>query len=401
MADPRVLPPAAADRLAAIPPSGIRRIFDEAARLRRQGHRVIDLHIGMPDFDTPAHIKSAARQALDEGHTRYTPNAGIPELRRAIACHIQETRGLTYDPETEIIVTVGANEAFMLCVLATLNPGDEVLTPVPGWPHVPACVSLASGVPVPVGLPEADGFQLDPDQVRQRLSPATQMLVVNSPHNPTGAVFAEARLRAAAALAESANLIVVSDEIYRRLVYEGPPPPSMATLPGMRDRTLLIDGFSKTYAMTGWRLGWVAGPARLMGVLLKVHQYTVTSATSFAQYGALAALEGPQDDVRQMLSEFDRRRRLVIETMARLSGVTLVRPTGAFYAYPRVTGLGMDGDRFASWLLEQEHVAVVPGSAFGEGQTGFVRLSYGASTADVVEAMARIENACARLARTP
>ncbi len=386
-----------AARMSTILPSGIRRIFDKAERLRLQGHDVKALDIGAPDFDTPAHIKDAAKQALDEGFVRYTANAGILPLRKAIASRLRLDCHITFDPESEIIVTVGANEAMLLCVLAMVDPGDEVLVPEPTWPHAQMCVRLAGGIPVMVPLSDQNGFQIRVEDIAARLTERTRMLLVNSPHNPTGTILSDSCLREIATLLRRMDIVVVSDEIYSRLVYEGPPAGSIAALPGMRERTLVINGFSKTYAMTGWRLGWVAGPRHFMDALLRVHQYSVTSATSFAQVGGLAALEGPHDDVVRMVQELDRRRLHVLDTIERIPGIKAVRPRGAMYVYARVDGLGTDGASFADWLLENYHVAVVPGDVFGEHQDAFVRISFGASFGDVREAMNRLEHACHRM----
>jgi aminotransferase len=383
-----------ANRVQGIPPSAIREIFDQAQLLRDSGIDVVDLQIGVPDFDTPSNIKEAAKRALDDGFVKYTANAGILPLRLAISERIQEDEGLTYDPLSEIIVTVGANEAVALCMLALLNPGDEVLIPEPAWSHAQMCAILAGAVPVLVPLEFDSEFRLDPDVVRSKITNRTRMLVLNSPHNPTGAVIDRETQQQLAQIAIESDIFVVSDEIYSRLTYDGVSATGIASVPGMQERTLVINGFSKTYAMTGWRMGWVSGPERLIKALLKIHQYTVTSTTSFAQIGALEALKGPQDFVSMLLGELDTRRQRVLETVQRLPMLDAIRPKGAFYVYVKVGDLGLDGHEFAAWLLENYHVAVIPGRAFGSNQDSFVRISFGSSFEQVDEGMARLEEAC-------
>lgn len=373
----------------------------ESQRLIALGHDVKELHIGQPDFETPVNIREAAKRALDAGATMYTTNAGILPLREAIAREMQRKSGLTYDPASEIIVTAGAIQALSLATSGILDPGDEVLILEPAWTYNHGCVRLANAIPVPVPMREEDGFQVDPAAVRARITPRTRMLMINSPHNPTGTILDPNTQRELAAIAIEHDLVVISDEIYTRLLYDGASVTSIATLPGMRERTLIVDGFSKTFSMTGWRLGWLAFPEPLYAGIIKVHQLTVTSSSSFSQYGAIEALEGPQDTVHAMLAELDTRRQIVLETVERIRELSLVRPRGAFYAYINVAGLGMDGEEFASWFLENYEVAVIPGSAFGSGQESYIRISYGASTADVAEAMRRLERACDELLSRP
>lgn len=375
-----------AQRVAAMPPSGIRRFFDIAATMPQ----VISLGIGEPDFDTPAPIMAAARRALDAGATHYTPNAGLLPLRRALSEHLARLYGVTYDPESEILVTVGVSEALYLAVTAVLDPGDEVIVPTPCFVSYQPEVILAGGRPVPLPLRAEDDFAPHPAALEAAITPRTRALLLNYPHNPTGALPTRAALAAVAEVAARHDLIVISDEIYDRLTY-GRPHVCLAALPGMRERTLLLGGFSKAYAMTGWRIGYVAGPRDLMTGLAKIHQYTIMCAPTLAQHAALAALQEGDEAVEAMRAEYDRRRRLMLEGL-RSIGLPTVEPHGAFYLFPEVRGLGLDDETFAWQLLEEEQVAVVPGSAFGPGGEGFVRCSY-------ATAYERLEQALERIAR--
>lgn len=389
--------PKIARRMNDIPPSGIRKVFDEAARLQREGKRILNFQIGRPDYDTPAHIKIAAKQALDDGFVHYTSNYGIIELREAIAGKLRLENDFVVDPQTELIVTVGANEAIMLAMLALVDPGDEVLIPNPAWAHYYYCVHLAGGVPVSVPLRGENGFQLDPDEVRQRITPRTKILVLNTPHNPTGSVLNRETLSVLAEITEQHDLLVLADEIYDRFIYTDQPHLSFATLPGMRERTLTINGFSKTYSMTGWRLGYIAASSQYIQMMIRIHQYTVTSACAFAQKGAVAALTGSQECVNEMVAEFHRRRNLVVEAVAQIPEVTLVPPAGAFYAYPNVQGLRLSDEELSTYLLHEYGIAVVPGSVFGEYGEGYLRFAFSCAYQDVQEGMQRFVTACQKL----
>lgn len=386
-----------AQRMQQIPPSGIRKVFDEAARLRKEGKSIINFQIGRPDYDTPTHIKSAAKQALDDGFVHYTSNYGIIELRQAIAQKLKRENNLEVDPETELIVTVGANEAIMLAMLALIDPGDEVLIPNPAWAHYYYCVRLAGGIPVSVPLRGQNGFQLDPDDVKQHITPRTRLLALNTPHNPTGSILNRPALEALAQIAQQHDLLVVADEIYDRFIYTKQEHISFATLPGMWERTLTINGFSKTYSMTGWRLGYVAAPNDFIRYMIRIHQYTVTSACAFAQKGAVAALAESQTCVADMVAEFHRRRNLVVDTISQIPEVELVSPAGAFYAFPNVRGLGLPDEELAAYLLHEFGVAVVPGSVFGEYGEGHLRFAFSCSYEDVQEGMQRFVQACHKL----
>ncbi|GAB4534749.1 MAG: pyridoxal phosphate-dependent aminotransferase [Anaerolineae bacterium] len=386
-----------ARRMDTIPFSGIRKIFQAAVELERQGKEIIHLEMGRPDFDTPGHIKEAAKQALDDGFVHYTSNYGIPELREAIARKLLVENGIQVDPENEVIVTVGANEAILLAMLALLDPDDEVLIPDPVWLHYFYCARLAGARPVHVPLREENGFQFDPSDLERAITPKARMIVVNSPHNPSGAVLDKETLEAIAQIAIRHDLLVISDEIYEKIIYDGVQHHSLASLPGMAERTLTVNGFSKAYSMTGWRLGYVAARKNLIDALIRVHQYSATCATSFAQKGAVAAYRASQDCVREMVSEFDRRRRFLVETLETIDGIHCVRPRGAFYVFPSVKKLGVDDEKLASYLLHEASVALVPGSAFGEYGQGHLRLSYANSYQNIATAVERIAEALRRL----
>jgi aspartate/methionine/tyrosine aminotransferase len=356
---------------------------------------VIFLETGRPDFDTPAHIKQAAKQALDAGDVHYTSNYGTLELRNAIAAKLQRENQLAYDPATEILVTIGAAEAIFDAFIGCLNPGDEVLYPEPSWVNYAAAARLAGAIPVPVPLREANGYQFDLDEVRTRITPRTRLLVVVSPHNPTGTVQAPATLRALAEVAERHNLLVISDEIYERILYEGHEHLSLAACPGMRQRTITINGFSKAFSMTGWRLGYAAAPQSIIQVMNRVHQYNVSCASSFAQAGGVAALQGPQDCVAAMVAEFKRRRDLVVPAINGIQRLSCLQPGGAFYVWVNVSQMGVPSEEFSIKLLEVEHVSSVPGEVFGGVGHGYVRFSYANSYERLEEAMRRLARFCA------
>lgn len=380
-----------------IPFSGIRKVFEKAKRLEEEGQRVINLGIGRPDFDTPAHIKQAAKEALDAGMVHYSSNYGLPELREAIAARLERDNGLTYDPNGEIIVTVGANEAVLMSMAATLNPGDEVIIPDPAWLHYFYCARLVGAVPVAVPLRQEKEFKLDPDDVARAITPRMRMLVVTTPHNPTGSVLDEEILQALADIAERYDLLVLSDEIYDKIIYDGVRHISFATLPGMRERTLTVNGFSKTYAMDGWRLGYVAAPRALIALLIRVHQYTTVCATTFIQMGAVAAYRGPQDCVAEMAAEFDRRRQYLIPALNEIEGISCVRPQGAFYAFPSIKATGKSSAEIADFLLEEAKVALIPGSAFGQYGEGYLRIAYSNPLENIQEAVERIKTALGKM----
>jgi aminotransferase len=374
-----------ARRMEQVPASGIRRFFDIAAQMRD----VISLGIGEPDFVTPEHIRAAGARSLEEGRTAYTSNSGLRELREALAEHLRRLYGVSYDPETELLITVGVSEALQNAMVATINPGDEVIIPEPCFVAYPACVVFADGAPVYVTTRVEDNFQVTAEAIEAAITPRTRAILIGYPNNPTGAVMPRERLLEIAELAERHDLLVFSDEIYDRLVY-GVTHTCFAGLPGMRDRTVLMGGFSKAYAMTGWRLGWLAAPADILGATRKVHQYAIMSAPTMAQYAGLEALTSGENDVQAMVSEYDRRRRAIVGGLNSI-GLHTFEPQGAFYAFPRVDHLGLSSEEFCERLLREYEVAVIPGDVFGPGGAGFVRACYAASMDKIEAALDRIE----------
>lgn len=382
-----------ADRMESIPFSGIRKVFEEVIRREKLGEKIIHLEIGRADFDTPSHIKEAVKRAINEGKVHYSSNYGIPELREAIARKLKEDNGLSYDPADEIVVTVGANEAVFITMMGLLNPGDEVLIPDPCWLHYFYCAQMAGAVPISVPLREENDFNPDIKEFRSRLTPKTKMIVINTPNNPTGAVFSREVLEELARLAQERDLFVISDEIYEKMVYEGNRHFSVGSFPGMRDRTITINGFSKIYAMDGWRLGYVAADQALMSALIRVHQYTTVCATTFAQWGAVEALNGPQAEAGKMVGEFDRRRTLVYEALKEMPGIEVVKPMGAFYIFPNIGALNRTPEELTDYLLDKAQIAVVPGTTLGEYGNDFIRISYANSYENLKMAMERMKRA--------
>lgn len=375
-----------AECVLSVPPSGIRKFFDICATM----HDVISLGIGEPDFMTPPTITRAGIEALEQGETHYTSNSGILELRVAISEHLERLYGVQYDPEKEILVTVGVSEALHLALMAIVDQGDEVIVPTPCFVSYTPGVVFARGTPVIVCTSAEDGFQVSAAGIAQALTPRTKALLLGYPNNPTGAVMSREKLQGIAQLAEERDLIVISDEIYDRLVY-GVQHTCFASLPGMKDRTVLLQGFSKAYAMTGWRLGYAAGPRDLIAGMHKVHQYIIMSAPTIAQCAALEALRSGEADVQRMVAEYDRRRRVVVAGVNDL-GLTCPEPKGAFYAFPSVKVTGMTSEEFAERLLEEELVAVIPGTAFGECGEGHVRISYATALEKIELALERMQH---------
>src|SRR5215212_5974740 len=372
-------------RVRSVPPSGIRRFFDIAATM----DDVISLGVGEPDFDTPRVIVEAGVESLREGRTHYTSNFGTVELRRALSRHLEDRYGVRYDPASEILITVGASEAVDLALRATCDPGDEVILHEPSYvAYVPAVV-FAGGVVRHVATRFEDDFALDPAAVEAAITPATKALFLGYPCNPTGAVLPDEVQDELAAIAERHDLLVYSDEIYDRLAYGSYRHRAFSSLPGMRDRTILMGGFSKAYAMTGWRVGWMAGPAEIVEGILKIHQYTIMTAPTVAQDAALIAISEGEPEVARMLAEYDRRRRLIVDSLNAM-GLETFEPRGAFYAFPRIASTGLDAETFSRRLLEEEHVAVVPGGAFGPSGAEHIRACYATSYERLEEAMTRI-----------
>ncbi len=370
-------------------------VLARAKALERQGKSVIHLEIGEPDFDTPAHIKEAAKRALDAGATHYGPSAGLPELREAIARHIEETRGVPVAAD-EVVVTPGAKPIMFFAILALVNRGDEVVYPNPGFPIYESVINFVGGVPVPIPLLEETGFGFDLAELERRVSRKTKLLVVNSPQNPTGGVLAPDEIGRIAELARHYGVPVLSDEIYRRFLYDGQFA-SIASLPGMKAQTIILDGFSKSYAMTGWRLGYGVMPAPLAEHMTRLMTNSASCTATFVQQAGLAALQGDDAPVRTMVEEFRRRRDLIVDGLNRLPGVSCARPRGAFYVFPDVKALRRPSKEVATYLLDEAGVALLWGTAFGEFGEGYLRLSYAASRESIQQALERMGKALARL----
>ena len=373
-----------AKKIEKVPPSGIRRFFDIAATM----DDVISLGIGEPDFDTPPAVVSAGIRSLKEGETHYTSNSGISALRIALSDHLERLYGVRYDPETELLVTVGVSEALYLALAATMDHGDEVIVPEPCFVSYNAEVIFAGGVPVNVCTSAENDFQVQSSQIEEVITGKTKALLLGYPNNPTGAVMSRERLLDVAHVAKEHDLLVISDEIYDRLVY-GVEHTCFATLPDMRQRTILLGGFSKAYAMTGWRIGYAAAPAEILAAMRKVHQYTIMSAPTIAQYAALEAIEHGEEAVQEMRARYDRRRRLIVDGLNNI-GLICFEPKGAFYAFPSIAVTGMSDEEFSERLLQEERVACVPGSAFGACGAGHVRCSYATAYDQIEQALERL-----------
>lgn len=376
-----------ADKAASLQPSGIRKFFDIVAEM----DDVISLGVGEPDFDTPWHIRDEGIYSLEKGRTFYTSNSGLKELRMEIAAYLQRTQGLEYHYLSQIFVTVGGSEAIDLAMRAMINPGDEVLIPQPSYVSYEPCVVMADGKPVVIELKEENQFRLTPEELEAAITPKTKILVMPFPNNPTGAIMEREDLEKLVPIIEKHDLFVVSDEIYGELTYGGKKHVSIAALPGMQERTILINGFSKAYAMTGWRLGYACGPKEVIGQMVKIHQYCIMCAPTTSQYAAVEALRNGDEDVRRMRESYDERRRFVLFTLKEM-GLPCFEPEGAFYVFPCIREFGMTSDEFATNLLKEEKVAIVPGTAFGDCGEGYLRISYAYSIESLKKALKRLEN---------
>ena len=374
-----------APQVKAVPPSGIRRFFDIAAEMED----VISLGVGEPDFVTPWTIRESCIYGLEQGRTSYTANRGLPELLAEIVRLKKEQQGLDYHPKTDCLVTVGVSEALDVALRALLAPGDEVLIPEPCYVSYKACTTLAGGVAVPVPARIENEFRVTAEDLEARVTPRTRVLLIGYPNNPTGAVMRREHLLELAKFAEAHDLLVISDEIYGDLTYGGEPHVSFASLPGMQERTLLLDGFSKAYAMTGWRIGYALGAPELIAAMTKIHQYTMLCAPITAQLAAVEALRRGAKYRDKMVAEYDMRRGFIYRGLTKL-GLSCFEPKGAFYIFPDVSSTGLSSEAFAENLLKTEHVALVPGSAFGDCGKGYVRCSYATSLEKIDEALARI-----------
>ena len=372
-------------RVRQVKPSGIRKFFDIINTMPD----VISLGVGEPDFVTPGHIRQAGIRSIELGHTRYTSNYGMLELREELAAMLHRRYGLTYDPKSELLVTVGVSEGVDLAMRTIIDPGDEVISPDPGYVAYEADVIFAGGVPVTVPTYAKYEFAVRASEIAPAITPRTKMILIGNPNNPTGAVIPQAELEGIAKLAIEHDLIVAIDEVYSRLVYDQGHR-SIASLPGMRERTILLDGFSKAYAMTGWRIGYVAAPAPILEAMLKIHQYAIMCAGTAPQEAALEALRHGEDDIMMMHEAYARRRRMFVDGLNRI-GLPCCEPRGAFYAFPYIGDLGLTDEEFAEKLLFEEHVAVVPGLAFGSAGAGYVRCAYCTAYDQLEEALVRME----------
>ncbi len=370
--------------LADMKPSGIRKFFDIAAEMED----VISLSVGEPDFSTPWHIRQEGIHTLEKGRTWYSPNAGFLALREAIAGYVSRHSHITYDPKTEVLVTVGGSEAIDLCFRALLTPGDEVLIPEPAFVCYDPLTRMAGGVPVPLVTKAEDAFRLKAEVVKAAITPKTKLLVLPYPNNPTGAIMPREELEALAEVLRGTDIMVLSDEIYGELTY-GKPHVSFAAIPDMQERTILVSGFSKAFAMTGWRLGYACGPAPVMKMLIKLHQYALMCAPTTAQYAAIEAMNNGDEDVDKMRGEYDMRRRYIVDELNKM-GLTCFEPEGAFYVFPSIQSTGLTSEEFCERLLKEKHVAVVPGNAFGDSGEGFIRISYCYSIKHITEALRRM-----------
>ena len=372
------------ERASTLPPSGIRKFFDLLSSIEG----VISLGVGEPDFVTPWNICEAAIYSLEKGYTMYTSNKGTPELRAELARHLDSRFGLTYNPDDEILITVGVSEGLDLTMRAILNPGDEVIMPDPCYVAYPASVSLAGGTPVMVPTIEENNFEITADDIGPRITQKTKAILIGYPCNPTGAVLSKEELTQIAELAKRYNLLVISDEVYGRLVY-GTEHTCFATIPGMKERTILLNGFSKAYAMTGWRIGYAASNGEIIGAMTKIHQYTMLCASIMGQMAALEALKADDSEVDAMVRDYDRRRRVMVKGFRDI-GLSCFEPKGAFYAFPSIKITGMTSEEFAERLLMEKKVAVVPGSAFGQYGEGYIRCCYATSLPEIEEALKRM-----------
>ncbi len=382
----------ASSRVQKVAPSATLQITAKAKAMKAQGIDVVGLAAGESDFDTPQHIKEALYQAVKEGFVYYTPTQGIPELRKAIAEKLERENKISYAPDREIIVTPGAKQALYEAVLAITNPGDEILIPEPCWVSYEPMVQLAEGKAVFVPTYEKDGFRLSSEAVEKKITEKTRAIILNSPNNPTGAVTDGDALKAVAELCIENNLVVISDEIYEKIIYEAKHV-SIASLPGMRERTITVNGFSKTYSMTGWRLGYAAAPQKIIEAMNRIQEHSISCPTSFVQKAGIAALQGSRECVRDMVKKFELRKEFIVKRLNEIPDVTCVKPRGAFYAFANFSAYEKDSFKLANFLLEDAKVAVIPGAAFGKAGEGFLRLSYATSMENIEKGVERIEEA--------
>ncbi len=387
------------DRLKGIKPSATLEITAKAKMLKAKGMDVIGFGAGEPDFDTPREIKTALYEAVADGFVYYTPPAGIMELREEITEKLDLDNNLKYDPETQIIVTPGAKQALYEAVMAIVNPGDEVLIPEPWWVSYVPMVQLAGGKPVFIPTTEEKNFQLEAKAIKKGISKKTKAIILNSPNNPTGAVMNAYDLKEIAEVCKENNLIAISDEIYEHLTY-GARHHSIASFKDMKERTITVNGFSKAYSMTGWRLGYAAGPEDIIKAMTKLQAHSISNATSFVQKAGVVALQSSQRSIEEMVTEFKKRRNTVVKMLNDIPDISCIKPQGAFYAFPNFSKYMKDSFKLTDYLLTKANVAVVPGKAFGEGGEGFIRISYATSMDNLIKGVERIEGALKKLRKS-
>ncbi|MDK2464959.1 MAG: pyridoxal phosphate-dependent aminotransferase [Candidatus Korarchaeota archaeon] len=381
--------PGFADRMSKLGVEGAFIVLARAKELERQGKKIIHCEIGQPDFDTPAHIKEAAKKALDEGFTGYTPSAGIMELREAIAEYVSKTRGIDVTPD-QVVVTVGAKIGIFSALMAFVNPGEEVIIPMPAYPSYESVTEFVGGVVKPVVLKEEREFSPSGEEIAKAVTDRTKVIVINTPSNPTGGVYKRKDLEAIVEVAKEHDLWIISDEIYEDIIFDGKKHESILSIPGAEERAVMLSGFSKTYAMTGWRLGYVVAPKEVADKITKIQLNTVSCPVSFVQKAGIAALKGPRDEIEAMVREYEERRDLLYREINRIPGFSMIKPAATFYAFPNVKELGVKSKELANMLLEEAGVALLPGTDFGAPGEGYLRLSFATSKENLMEAMERI-----------
>lgn len=384
-------------RIKNVPFSKVRDIYEKAKLFEQSGTPIVHMEIGRPNFDTPKSIKDEASQALRDGHVHYSSNRGVFKLRESISKKLKEENNIEVNPEREIVVTAGCKEAIFDTFLACLNPGDEVLIPEPWWASYPNIVKLLGAKPIPVPLKSENEFTLDPQEVQKRITPNSKMLVLCNPHNPTGSVLNSETIQSLAEICIRENLLVLSDEIYEKIIYDDTAHISIGSLPKMKERTVTINGFSKAYAMDGWRLGYAAGSEQIIDAILKSHQYTTACANTFAQYGAIEAYGNSKDSFREMVTEFNKRRKFLVEQLNSIPGVSCSNPKGTFYLFPSFHGYDMNSQELAMYLLQKAHVASVPGDVFGALGEGHIRISYSTDLANIQKGVENMRKALLQL----
>ena len=375
-------------------------VLAKARALEAKGKEIIHLEIGEPDFDTPVNIRNAGKKAIDDGMTHYGPAAGLPEARKTVAEYVSRTRNISVHPD-QVVITPGAKPIMFFAILACVDEGDEVIYPNPGFPIYESAINFVGAKPVPIQLKEENEFRINIDDLKKLVTNKTRLMIINSPQNPTGGILTEADVRAIADLAVKHNFMVLSDEIYDQIIYDGFKPISIASIPGMQERTIILDGFSKTYAMTGWRLGFGVMPAELAPHVARLQVNSTSCTASFSQIAAIEALTGPRGDVQKMVKEFERRRNLIVDGLNAIPGIRCHKPRGAFYVFPNITGTGRTSRDLETMLLNEAGVACLSGTSFGKFGEGFLRFSYANSVPNIEKAIDRVAKAVERRATVP